>query len=80
MPAMIEPVRPAATILCTVSPDERQTIPGPQRLDEALRALNPLQHLPLVGTTYGAAGGASLPAASGEANAPMHRSPRSERA
>jgi hypothetical protein len=40
-----------------LGPDEAAPIPGQTSFDEVLRALNPLQHLPVVGTIYRAVTG-----------------------
>lgn len=58
----MEPVAPRATveILPRLGPDEHVPTPGTLSFDEVLRALNPLHHLPVVGSIYRAATGETI--------------------
>lgn len=52
--------RATADNLPYLGPDEHVPTPGTLSFDEVLRALNPLQHLPVVGRIYRAMTGESL--------------------
>ena len=45
----------------TLGPDEAAPIPGHITFDDFLRGLNPLQHLPVIGTIYRAVTGEQIP-------------------
>jgi hypothetical protein len=50
----------AAPVLPRIGPDEHEPVPGHVTFDEFLRALNPLHHLPVIGTIYRAATGETI--------------------
>lgn len=56
----VPPPTAAAAILPRLGPDEHEPVPGSLTFGEFLRALNPLHHLPVIGTIYRATTGETI--------------------